>query len=43
LQNSRIIINELLKYKDKAHAIYLNALKSSDEQALAIINSIISA
>ena len=43
LQNSRIIINELLKYKDKAHAIYLNALKSSDEQALAIINSIIGA
>jgi rubrerythrin len=41
LQNSRIIINELLKYKDKAHSVYLNALKNSDEQALVIIESII--
>jgi rubrerythrin len=43
LQNSRIIIDELLKYKNKAHAVYLHALRNSDEQELAIINSIINA
>ena len=43
LQNSRIIIDELLKYKNKAHAVYLHALRNSDEQALSIINSLIHA
>jgi rubrerythrin len=43
IQNSRIIINELLEYKNKAHEIYLHALKNSDEQALIIINSVINA
>lgn len=41
LQNSRIIIDELLEYKNRAHAVYLSALRNSDEQALATINHII--
>ena len=41
LQNSRIIIDELLKYKNIAHSVYLNALRNSDEQTLAIINNLI--
>jgi rubrerythrin len=43
IQNSRIIIDELLEYKNKAHEVYLHALKNSDEQALTIINSVIHA
>jgi rubrerythrin len=41
LLNSRIIIDELLEYYDVAHAIYLKALRSADEQALSVIKSII--
>jgi hypothetical protein len=43
IQNSRIIIDELLEYADRAHSDYLKTLRSSDEQALAIINSVINA
>jgi rubrerythrin len=41
IQNSRIIIDELLEYKNREHAIYLNALKSADEKTLENINAMI--
>jgi rubrerythrin len=41
LLNSRIIIDELLEYSDVAHAIYLKALRSADDKALSVIQSII--
>ena len=39
--NSRLIIDQLLTYADVGHTIYLKALKSSDDKALAFINAII--
>jgi rubrerythrin len=43
LLNSQIIIDQLLGYTDVGHTIYLKALRSSDEKALAFVNAIINA